>query len=94
MIRWAHKKKFKLINVVRREEQVDQLREMGAPHVLSSEDPHFERELHLLAAKLGARVAFEAVAGRFANTILRAMPRDESSGPTAAYRESRSRWIR
>ena len=74
MVRWAHKKKFKLINIVRREEQVETLRDMGAPYVLSSDDSHFEKELENLAHKLGAKVAFDTVGGSFANTILKAMP--------------------
>jgi len=62
------------IHVVRREEQARALRALGAEHVLVSSDPDFDRELAALAAKLGATVALDAVAGDMTGRLLAALP--------------------
>lgn len=69
-------KKFGLpiVNVVRRAEQVNLLRGMGAEHVLNSSDANFDEGLHKICHKLGATISFEAVAGEMAGRVLRAQP--------------------
>ena len=60
---------------MRRDEQAKLLREMGAKHVLDSSDSDFEEQLHERAKKLGATIAFDAVAGELTGKLLAAMPR-------------------
>ncbi|MCS6920011.1 MAG: zinc-binding dehydrogenase [Fimbriimonadales bacterium] len=62
------------IHIVRREEQVELLRSMGAAHVLNSETPDFDARLRELCRQLDARIAFEAVSGMLAARVLKAMP--------------------
>jgi len=71
----ARAKGLTLIDVVRRQEQIDALRAMGERHVLNSESASFDADLKALCDQLGATVAFEAVAGDLTNRILSALPR-------------------
>lgn len=65
-----------LVNVVRRPEQVDLLRQRGARYVCDSSSPDFVAELHAQIAETGATLAFDAVSGgRLASQILAAMER-------------------
>jgi len=53
-----------LINIVRREEQVQFLKkEYQVEYVLNSSDPKFDDDLYELSKKLDANVAMECVAG-------------------------------
>jgi|LauGreDrversion4_2_1035121.scaffolds.fasta_scaffold465678_1 NADPH:quinone reductase len=63
-----------LINVVRKEEQVKILKDLGAEHVLNSSEPNFEEELGKLTRKLNATVCFEAISGSATAMIMKAMP--------------------
>jgi NADPH:quinone reductase-like Zn-dependent oxidoreductase len=64
IIKVFREKGIPLINVVRREEQVELLKkEYGAEYVLNSSDESYENDLFELAQKLGANVALECVAG-------------------------------
>src|SRR5215472_12930657 len=74
LVRLGQKFSLPVVNVVRRSEQVDLLRGMGAEHVLNSTDPGFDDELRRVCHKLGATIAFEAVAGEMSGRVLRAQP--------------------
>jgi NADPH:quinone reductase-like Zn-dependent oxidoreductase len=74
VIRLGQRFSLPVINVVRRAEQAELLRGMGADHVLNSSDPNFDDRLRSICHKLGATVAFEAIAGEMAGRILRAQP--------------------
>ncbi len=63
-----------VINVVRREEQVAQLRTQGAPYVLNSTAPDFEARLREWSQQLGAKLALDAVAGEMPGRLLQTMP--------------------
>ncbi len=63
-----------LINIVRRDEQVQELKSAGEKWVLSSNAEGFELELKTVATDLNATIAFEAVGGNLTGTILSAMP--------------------
>jgi NADPH:quinone reductase-like Zn-dependent oxidoreductase len=89
---------YPLIQVVRREEQVELLKSLGAggkpsqrggqthfspaaseksgqtPTVLNSSRESFAEELRAVCERLGATVAFEAVAGAMTGTVLNALP--------------------
>lgn len=73
--RLAYRAGLTVIDVVRREEQVAQLRAQGALYVLNSTDPHFAARLREWSQRLGAKLAFDAVAGDMPGHLLQAMPR-------------------
>lgn len=73
MIRLAPEQGVTLINLVRRPEQVELLRGLGAEHVLSTAEPDFEARLGELCQRLGARLAFDPVAGAETGRLLRCM---------------------
>ena len=52
-----------LVNVVRRPEQAELLRALGAEHVVDSSLPTFREDLRRAAAATGARAAFDAIGG-------------------------------
>jgi NADPH2:quinone reductase len=63
-----------LVNIVRKPEQVDMLRKLGATYVCNSSAPTFMDELTDALAATGATVAFDAVGGgKLAGKILAAM---------------------
>jgi len=66
---------YPLINIVRREEQVELLTSLDASHVLNSSREGFAGEFKLLCDRLHATAAFEAIAGDMTGTIVNAMPR-------------------
>ncbi|MCB1322918.1 MAG: zinc-binding dehydrogenase, partial [Leptospiraceae bacterium] len=72
--RLAAKLGMEVINIVRRPEQVEELRREGARHILLSDDDGFDRELAALCKKLNARIAFDAVAGEATESLCTAMP--------------------
>ena len=74
VVRLGQKFGLPVINVVRRAEQVELLRGMGAAHVLNSGDAGFDDELRRLCHKLGASISFESVAGEISGRVLRAQP--------------------
>jgi NADPH:quinone reductase-like Zn-dependent oxidoreductase len=70
----AKREGYPVIHTVRRPEQAELLRSLGADHVLDSSTPDFERELSAKAQDLGATIAFDAIAGESPNQLLEAMP--------------------
>ncbi len=65
-----------LVNIVRKQEQVDMLKSMGAEHVCNSSDENFASELTDAIAATGAYVAFDATGGgELGNHILASMER-------------------
>lgn len=65
---------WRIINVVRKEEQVEILKEMGCKYILNSSDADFDEKLRDLAHELNATVCFEAIAGSFTGRIFKLMP--------------------
>jgi len=67
---------IELVNIVRKQEQVDVLKAIGAPHVCNSSDADFMEQLTHALAATGATVAFDATGGGpLAGQILTAMER-------------------
>ncbi|MGV8955730.1 MAG: zinc-binding dehydrogenase [Cypionkella sp.] len=63
-----------LVNVVRSEEQVAIMRDLGATHVLNSRDDDFRHRLVDAITETGATVAFDAIGGgSIGSDIMRAM---------------------
>jgi NADPH:quinone reductase-like Zn-dependent oxidoreductase len=75
LVRLARRRGIPLINIVRRAEQVDTLKELGAIHVLNSHSEFFAEELKALAKELGATLILDAVTGSQSSLLLDAAPR-------------------
>jgi NADPH2:quinone reductase len=68
------KDRHRLVNIVRKREQVDVLKKLGAPHVCDSSSPTFMDDLTDALLAPGATVAFDAIGGgKLAGQILTAM---------------------
>ena len=74
--RYAKRKNLPVINIVRKEEQVNLLKADGAEYVLNSETEDFERTLSKLAKKLDISYAIDAVAGKTGTQVLNALPQN------------------
>ncbi len=74
LIRYFKEKGIKLINVVRRDEYIEELKKEGADYVLNSQAPDFEERLKEIAEKEHATLAFEAIGGEWTNKILKSQP--------------------
>lgn len=68
------KRNLQLINVVRRDEQADLLKKLGAKYVLNQTAPGFVENLSELTKKLGVTLCFDAVGGELTGKLLSAMP--------------------
>ena len=74
IITLAREERIPLINIVRREEQAQTLKELGCEYVLNSSDADFLEKLAELAKKLRATVCYEAIAGAFTGQLMSKMP--------------------
>ena len=63
-----------LINIVRRQEQADMLKSLGAEWVLNSASENFEEQLRQVCQRLHATICFDAVSGEMTGKVLNAMP--------------------
>ncbi len=65
-----------LVNIVRKQAQVDLLNEQGAAHVVNSSDADFERQLAAAIGETGAYLGFDPIGGgQTTDMCLRAMER-------------------
>src|SRR4051794_31356501 len=72
-----------LVNVVRRAEQAEVLRDLGATHVVDSSQPAFADQLTEAIRETGATLAFDAIGGgTMAGDILSAMERAQPPLPS------------
>jgi NADPH:quinone reductase len=63
-----------LVNIVRKQEQVDLLKSLGAEHVCNASSPSFRQDLAQALAASGATIAFDAIGGgKLAGLILTGM---------------------
>ncbi|MFL6711628.1 MAG: zinc-binding dehydrogenase [Sulfurifustis sp.] len=63
-----------LVNIVRRQDQEDLLRKLGAKYVCNSSSPTFMQDLTAALTETGATIAFDAIGGgKLASQILTAM---------------------
>lgn len=74
MINLAQKENIKLINIVRRKEQVDFLKKMGCKYTLDSSDTDFDQQFKELALKLNATLVLDAVGGKHAEILIKNAP--------------------
>ncbi len=64
-----------LISIVRRKEHVNELIQLGALHVLNSQDKSYTDDLQRLAGEMHATLFLDAVAGQQTSVMLKAAPR-------------------
>lgn len=76
MVKLAATEDLEVINVVRREEQAQLLKDLGAKHIVvtSGEEETWKKELKDKIKQLHATVAFDAVAGRSTGDMLECLP--------------------
>ncbi|MBV8051143.1 MAG: zinc-binding dehydrogenase, partial [Acidobacteriaceae bacterium] len=74
IVRLGQRFSLPVINIVRRPEQVELLRKLGAEHVVNSEEGNFEARLRDLCHRLSATIGFDAVGGELSLRVLRAQP--------------------
>lgn len=74
LIHLCKKADIKLINIVKREEQLQSLKKAGAKFVLVSDSPDFEKELEFCSARLNTRLYFDAVGGEQTEIMLKVSP--------------------
>jgi NADPH:quinone reductase-like Zn-dependent oxidoreductase len=74
----ANRENIGIINIVRKEGQVEQLRSSGFEHVLCSQDEDFAEKLKHAATALQANIAFDAVGGDLSGQMLASMPQGSS----------------
>ena len=69
---------IQVINVVRRDAQVELLKAQGATVVLNSNNGDFDRQLHEACNQYDAHLAFDAVAGPMTGKLLNALPENST----------------
>lgn len=74
LIRMCQLQNIPLINIVRRENQVEELKKLGATNVLNSSKSSFESELKDLARQKKATLFLDAISGRQTSLLLRTAP--------------------
>ncbi len=72
--RYATRKGLPVINIVRKDEQVELLKSLGSEHVLNSTSPDFEKVFSRLVKKLEITYAIDAVAGKTGEDVFNMMP--------------------
>jgi NADPH2:quinone reductase len=76
-----------LVNIVRKPEQAELLRSIGATHVVNSSEPAFLDDLTSALQETGATLGFDAIGGgRLASDILACMERAALAGETGFSR--------
>ena len=74
IIRTARSQNIQTLNIVYRQEQVEQLKSEGVEHVLNSWEPDFVERYRSLAAELNATLVLDAVAGEMTPILLEHAP--------------------
>lgn len=90
LVRVLAKKKIPLINIVRKEEQREILKKLGAEIILNSSDPDFEKDLKYLAENYKATVCFDAIGGEITWQITKNMPKHSTTYVYGLLSQSRN----
>jgi len=78
VIRLGKQQNIPVISVVRRDEQVEMLKNSGAEFVINSASSEFEKQLKELAHRLNTTLIFDAVGGEMSQKLLSAAPKGSS----------------
>lgn len=71
---FARMNDIEVINIVRKQEHIQQLRDAGEKYCLDMSKEDFISDLNQIAGKIMPTVAFDAVSGEIAGSMLNAMP--------------------
>lgn len=74
IIRLAKEREIPLLNIVRREDQIEQIKQEGAEFVLNSSSSSFEKDFIKLSRKLKINYFIDAVGGDVASKIFQLSP--------------------
>jgi len=74
MIRFCKLKGIKTINLVRKEDQIESLKKLGADYVISTSATNWKEEFHKISAELGVQSFFECVGGDMTASVLSLLP--------------------
>ena len=74
ILRLAKRRAIPVINVVRRQAQVDGVRERGGEYILNSSDADFIEQLRAMADKLQATLLLDAISGSMTQQLAEAAP--------------------
>jgi NADPH:quinone reductase-like Zn-dependent oxidoreductase len=74
LIRLSGKSGIPLINIVRSNDHMEELKSLGARYVLNSTEPSYEKELTQMASRLKATLLLDAVGGEASSILMRAAP--------------------
>lgn len=74
VIRYFKAMGIKTINILRKDEYIQELKDIGADYVLNSTAPDFEKQLKEIAEKENATIAFDAIAADFTGKVVTAQP--------------------
>ena len=74
MVKVAPSKGMTVVNLVRRQEQVDILKTFGAEYIVCTADKDWKEQLKTLIDELNVTVAFDAIAGEMSGTLLSLLP--------------------
>jgi len=75
MLRLALRLGYPMVHVARFAGQVEELKGLGAEHVVSLEDPDLDERLKDLCGRLEATIAFDPIGGAMTGRVLAAMPK-------------------
>lgn len=75
-IKWAQRLGIQSINLVRRQEQVDVLKNLGAEHVFNTSEEGWKAKAKALATELGVKVGFDAIGGIETNDLIEIISND------------------
>ena len=70
LVRWCQKEGIQTVNLVRRREQVEALKNIGAEHVLNTSEQGWVQEASKLCNELDVRIGFDPVAGLSTNDLM------------------------
>jgi len=82
LVKLCKQENMTLINVVRRDEQAEMLKALGAEHVVVSSKEGWKEELANLVKEKNISVAFDAIAGQSTGDMIEIMP---NKGTTFVY---------
>jgi len=74
LVRLGHRRGIKIVCVVRKESQVEELKALGAEYIVNTSVEGWESQLQQMCAKLKCRLGFECVGGSLTGQVMTSMP--------------------
>ncbi|CAD8174464.1 unnamed protein product [Paramecium pentaurelia] len=73
-VRYFQSNGIEVINIIRRKEQENTLKQDGAKYILNSSDPNFLKDLEQLITELKVTLFFDAIGGEITGKIFKLLP--------------------